>query len=221
MERLSAWRTRGHPAVTCQVDSSATEAQPYYGHGLKSALLKGGNMVKRSIAVIGAAALSMVIGGCEKQAKADPDAAKNAIKADEKKWNDEFQAKDNEAAMSHYADDAFLVAPGVKGADGSTEIRKAFAAGGADPAFSLTFATDKVDAAASADMAYGRGHFSEKYTDPKSGKVMTETGSFLTVYKKQQDGSWKAVEDFAAADADATKPVEPGKAVTHAKMTSF
>jgi uncharacterized protein (TIGR02246 family) len=178
-------------------------------------------MVKASIALIGAAALALVIGGCQKQAKPDPEAAKNAIKADEKKWNDEFQAKDNEAAMSHYADDAFLVAPGVKGTDGSTEIRKAFAAAGADPAFSLTFAVDKVDAAASGDMAYGRGHFSEKYTDPKTGKVMTDSGSFLTVYKKQQDGSWKAVEDFAAADPGATKPVEPGKPATRARMTSF
>jgi ketosteroid isomerase-like protein len=80
-------------------------------------------MVRPSIALIGAAALALVIGGCEKQAKSDPDAAKNAIKADEKRWNQEFQAKDVEAAMSHYADDAFLVAPGVKGTDGSTEIR--------------------------------------------------------------------------------------------------
>jgi ketosteroid isomerase-like protein len=123
--------------------------------------------------------------------------------------------------MSHYADDAFLVAPGLKGTDGSTEIRKSFAGASADPAFSLTFASDKVDAAASGDMAYSRGHFTEKYTDPKTSKVMTTSGSYVTVYKKQQDGSWKAVEDFAAADPDGTKPVEPAKPTTRAKMTSF
>jgi uncharacterized protein (TIGR02246 family) len=178
-------------------------------------------MVKPSIALIGAAALALVIGGCEKQAKSDPDAAKTAVKADEKKWNDEFKAKDSEGIVSHYADDGFLVAPGVKGTDGSTEIRKAFAQASTDPNFSLTFASDKVDAAASGDMAYSRGHFTEKYTDPKTSKVMTTSGSYLTVFKKQQDGSWKAEEDFAAADPDATKPVEPGKPATRAKMTSF
>ena len=104
---------------------------------------------------------------------------------------------------------------------GSTEIRKAFAQASTDPNFSLTFASDKVDAAASGDMAYARGRFTEKYTDPKTSKVMTTSGSYLTVYRKQQDGSWKAVEDFAAADPDATKPVEPGKPATRAKMTSF
>lgn len=178
-------------------------------------------MVKASIALVGAAALALLVGGCEKQAKSDPDAVKNAIKADEKKWNQEFQSKDTEALVSHYADDAFFVGPGVKGTDGSTEIRKAYAQASTDPAFSISFASDKVDAAASGDMAYSRGHFTEKYTDPKTSKVMTTSGSYLTVYKKQQDGSWKAVEDFAAADPDATKPVEPGKPAIGAKMTSF
>jgi hypothetical protein len=50
---------------------------------------------------------------------------------------------------------------------------------------------------------------------------MTDSGSYLTVYKKQSDGSWKAVEDFAAPDPDSTKPVEPGKPATRAKMVSF
>jgi hypothetical protein len=49
---------------------------------------------------------------------------------------------------------------------------------------------------------------------------MTDKGSYLSVYKKQSDGSWKIIEDFAVADPDSAKPVEPGKAVTHAKMVS-
>ena len=89
-----------------------------------------------------------------------------------------------------------------------------------DPAFSVTFASDKIDTAGSGDLAYARGHFSEKYTDPKTSKVMTDSGSYITVYKKQQDGSWKAVEDFAAADPDSTKEVPPEKPAVRAKMTS-
>jgi ketosteroid isomerase-like protein len=73
----------------------------------------------------------------------------------------------------------------------------------------------------SGDLAYSRGHFTEKYTDPKTGKVMTDSGSYLTVYKKQEDGSWKAVEDFVVADPSSAKVVEPGKPMTRAKMVSF
>ena len=33
-------------------------------------------------------------------------------------------------------------------------------------------------------------------TDKATGKPATSAGSYLTVYKRQADGSWKAVEDF-------------------------
>ena len=172
--------------------------------------------------LIGAAVLGLVAGGCQKQtAGPDPGLVRNAIKADEKKWNDQFKSKDSEGLISHYADDAFFIAPGVKGADGMLALRKAYADATTDPAFSVSFASDKIDVAASGDMAYARGHFSEKYTDPKSSKVMTESGSYITLYKKQQDGSWKAVEDFAAADPGSTKEVPPEKPAVRAKMTSF
>jgi uncharacterized protein (TIGR02246 family) len=174
-----------------------------------------------SFVLLGSAALALTVGGCQKPAAAaDPDAVKNAIKADEKKWNDQFKAKDTESLVGHYADDAYFVAPGVKPADGLTPIRKAYANAMTDSAFSVNFASDKIDVSASGDMAYARGHFSEKYTDPKTGKAMTDSGSYITVYKKQEDGSWKAVEDFAAADSDSTKEVAPEKPAVPAKMTS-
>jgi uncharacterized protein (TIGR02246 family) len=177
----------------------------------------------RSVALAGFAALGMILGGCQKQAAAGADTAsvKKALQADEKAWNEQFKAKDTEGLVGHYAPDAFFIAPGLKAADGSTAIRKAYADAGTDPNFHLTFASDKIDVAASGELAYARGHFSEKYTDPKTGKLMQDSGSYVTVYKKQDDGSWKAVEDFAAADPGTAKPIEPGPPATRAKMTSF
>ena len=169
-------------------------------------------MTNRSVALLGAASLAILGGGCEKQSPAtDAGAVKSAIQSDEKKWNDQFKGKDTEALVSHYADDAFFVGPGVKGTDGSMAIRKAYADASTDPNFSVTFGSDKIDVAGSGDLAYARGHFSETYTDPQTKKAMKTSGSYITVYKKQSDGSWKAVEDFAASDPDATKPAEPAK----------
>ena len=34
------------------------------------------------------------------------------------------------------------------------------------------------------------------YTDPATKKPKTESGHYLTVYRKAADGSWQAVEDF-------------------------
>ena len=180
--------------------------------------------MRNSISMALLATAALAIGGCAKDSNggsASPDKVKQAIQADEAKWNQQFKDKDTEGVVGHYADDAYFVAPGVKPADGSTAIRQVYATAGTDPAFQIKFASDKVDVASSGDMAYSRGHFSEQYTDPKTQKVMADSGSFLTVWKKQDDGSWKAVEDFAVADPDSTKPVPPGKPATKAKMTSF
>jgi uncharacterized protein (TIGR02246 family) len=175
-----------------------------------------------SVALIGAAAISLALGACSKSDKgagaADADSVKQAIKADETKWNKDFKTKDTEGLAGHYGDDAYLVAPGQKPADGSTAIRQIYATASTDPAFGVEFASDKIDVGG--DLAYARGKFTEKYTDRKTGKVMTDSGSYLTVYKKQDDGSWKAVEDFAVADPDSAKVVPPEKPAVRAKMTS-
>ena len=65
-----------------------------------------------------------------------------------------------------------------------------------DPNLKLTFAADRVQVAESGDLAYSRGHYAITTTDPKTSKPVDSQGSYLTVYKKQADGSWKATEDF-------------------------
>src|SRR4051812_15908513 len=121
----------------------------------------------RAFGLLGGAVLALAAGGCQKSAVTDTKTVEATIKADEKKWNDEFKSKDQEALVGHYADDAYFVAPGVKAANGSMQIRKTYSEGLHDKNFELSFASDKVDV--SGELAYARGHFNEKYTDPKTG----------------------------------------------------
>jgi len=181
-------------------------------------------MKVRAYALLGLGTAVLLIGGCQKPAAegSDPEAIKTAIKADEQKWSDEFQAKpkDLEALTAHYANDADFAAPGLKLISGMTGIRKAYSDGLTDPNFNFKFAADKVDVSQAGDMATARGRFDETYTDPESQKKVKVSGDFLTVYRKQTDGSWKAVQDWAVADPGKPTPVEPGKPATRAKMTS-
>lgn len=166
------------------------------------------NGAYRSAALFAFAGL--VLTGCGQQANTpDTSAITNMIKADQQKWNDQFKAKDQEGLLAHYADDAYFIAPGGPAANSSTDLRKAYAGALADHYFSVTLGSDKVDVAASGDLAYARGHFTESHQDAKSHQVVTESGSYLTVYKKQADNSWKAVEDFAAADPTTRKESAP------------
>jgi ketosteroid isomerase-like protein len=72
-----------------------------------------------------------------------------------------------------------------------------------DPAFKLTFAADKVDVSASGDLAVTTGTYKATFTDPATKKITHEEGGYVTAYKEQDDGSWKAVSDINAAAAPA------------------
>ena len=49
-------------------------------------------------------------------------------------------------------------------------------------------------------MVYTQGTYSMTMSDPKSGKPVTDNGKYLTVFKKQADGKWKAVADMINSD---------------------
>jgi ketosteroid isomerase-like protein len=75
-------------------------------------------------------------------------------------------------------------------------IRAETATFAADPVLKVEFASDRIQVAASGDLAYTRGHYTMTMTDPATRKPAAGSGSYLTVWKKQPDGGWKAVEDF-------------------------
>ena len=45
-------------------------------------------------------------------------------------------------------------------------------------------------------LAYRRGAFKITYTNPQTKQAENGAGTYLTVFRKQADGSWKVVEDF-------------------------
>lgn len=119
-----------------------------------------------------------------------------AITAQQTQWNQDIKAKAVEPWVGHYAHDAVVMGPGVAPARGSDDIRAAVTQILADPNFQLSFTTDKVKVAGSGDMAYTEGKYTQAATDPKTHKVVHETGTYVTVFHKTDDGAWKAVEDI-------------------------
>jgi ketosteroid isomerase-like protein len=60
---------------------------------------------------------------------------------------------------------------------------------------SLTWTPIKADMAASGDLGYTYGNYVFKSKD-KEGKPVTSYGKYMSVWKKQKDGSWKVVVDM-------------------------
>ena len=140
-------------------------------------------------------------------APAPTDAARiiDTIKTGEVHWNSDWKSGDAGKVTAHYAPNATLMLSGSPVMTGAEAIRAGVQQAVDDPAFSLTFASDKVDVAQSGDLAASRGPYKMTQTDPATKAVSTVTGTFVTVYKPGTDGQWKAVWDIATPGAAAAK----------------
>ena len=141
------------------------------------------------------AALALV--ACDRGApEADTAAIQRELQQNEEQWNRAYAERNAEALAAMYADDAALANPGdelVRGKDG---IREATASFASDPNLKVSFRANRIEVAKSGDLAYTRGRYLLTMTNPDTGKPESSTGHYLTVWRKQADGSWKAVEDF-------------------------
>lgn len=143
------------------------------------------------------AAAMVALVGCQQTAgRVDVAAIENELKQAEARWNQAYAAHDAATLASAYADDAALANPGAPLVTGAEAIRRETAAFAADPNMRVQFASDRIRVAASGDFAYTRGHYTLTMSDPATRRPVNSTGSYLTVWQKQRDGTWKAVEDF-------------------------
>ena len=152
------------------------------------------------------AALAGTLTACNQASAGNHDADVKALQDSETQWNQDYAAKDATKIASYYADGAVLMAPGVPAAVGKDAISKMIGEMVADPALSLKFQASKVDVAQSGDLAYTQGTYTLTFTDPQTKQVVHDHGSYVTDYRKQTDGLWKAVADIATSDVPPAPP---------------
>ncbi len=147
--------------------------------------------------------LSLSLIACKEKAP-DTAADEKAIRDSEAASLKDWQAKDADKITSHYAPDAVLMITNVPATKGSDAIKSVVNPMLKDPHMSLTFSPSVVVLSKNDDMAYVQGFYTMTYSEPRTGSTLIEKGKYLTVYKKQDDGSWKIAEDIDNADAPAT-----------------
>lgn len=134
--------------------------------------------------------------GCDTREKPDQAAIEQQILAQEERWNRAYAQRDAEALVGFFADDAAMASPGEQLVRGKESIRQAVESFARDPNLSVAFRANRVQVAESGDLAYSRGQYMLTSTDPSTNQPESSRGYYLTVWKRQADGSWKAVEDF-------------------------
>lgn len=110
------------------------------------------------------------------------------IRQEETAWLKAIGAGQIDATVSYYGDGALLLAPNAPIARTKERIRQTWMQIFASVPAGATFSgeTTKVEVARSGDLAYSTGTYA--FANPAIDK-----GKFVDVWKKQADGSWKAV----------------------------
>ncbi len=167
---------------------------------------EGGKMMRNIARVAIAASALTMLASCDKPQRneagnTDTDAVGKMLKDNESRWNGLYKARDAAGLAGIYAEDAAIANPGAPLVEGGKDVRAAVKQFVADPNLDVQFASDRVQVARSGDLAYTRGHFTMRSTDPATKQPRTDSGNYLTVWQKQADGSWKAVEDFVVPGA--------------------
>jgi ketosteroid isomerase-like protein len=153
----------------------------------------------------GALALMLFASGCSPSTPKDTRAAdETTIRNLDAQWAKSAAAKDVDATVGYYSDDASLLAPNAPIASDKQAIRASWASL-LGPDSSLTWQATKVEVARSSDLAYVMGTYQLAMKDPQ-GRPANDTGKFVEVWKKQADGNWKTVVDIFNSDLPEQKP---------------
>jgi uncharacterized protein (TIGR02246 family) len=161
-------------------------------------------------------ALVLALAGCDHTRPSAPDTYDADVKAItdiETEWSKATAANDADKSISYFADDAMMIISGEEPLRGKAAVGAIFYEIAKDPLFSLRFQTAKVDVARSGDLAYTWGSYQVTETDPATHQPMSDHGSYVTTYRKQADGVWKAELDIVVSNAPAPPP--PSANVSH------
>lgn len=129
----------------------------------------------------------------------------DAIRAADQQWLKVFAARELEESVAFCSDDGSVLAPNVPIATGKQAIGKLFSGFFALPNLNISWQPDKAEVAKSGDLGYTSGKYQMRFNDA-SGKLISDRGKYVTVWKKQRDGSWKVFLDIFNSDLPMTAP---------------
>ncbi len=154
----------------------------------------------RSALIIAVILLSLTFGF----AQAQP-AGGNPVKAADIAFAQATKDRGLEGWMSFFADDAYAgTKPSVQGKE---ELRKFYQGLFARRDLKFEWAPDQAQVFASNIMGYTSGRYTMSFTNFK-GEPASQSGSYVTIWQKQPDGSWKVLSDFGSQDKPAVAPAK-------------
>ena len=138
-------------------------------------------------------AVVLVSAGCARSANVEQE--RTALMAADRDWSQ--TTKDPDKFASFVAADASFYPPGMPVVKGQAAVKDAFTQMSSAPGFSLQWSAEKAEIGGAGDIGYTTG----TYQAAQGGG--SEKGKYVTVWKKQADGRWKAIVDSFNSDLPA------------------
>jgi ketosteroid isomerase-like protein len=148
------------------------------------------NSRQRTVTVLVFLIVSACTSLCQTKEKAE-----GAVLVADAAWLKTYIEKDVDKSVAFCDEQGSLLWPSSPAATGKNAIAKLTASAFAISDFKLVWHPEKVGVAHSGDLGYTIGTYDWSYKDA-SGKAITDKGKYLTVWKKQADGSWKVLFDM-------------------------
>ena len=104
------------------------------------------------------------------------------------------EGKDVEKVVAYWTDDAVIVPSGAPTISGKAAIRDYVKQSFGTPGFKISWKT--LDASVSSDGSMGYTTAESSFTFPgPDGKLQTQTGRGVAIWRRNSDGQWKCVYD--------------------------
>ncbi|MGE0623910.1 MAG: DUF4440 domain-containing protein [Pseudomonadales bacterium] len=123
------------------------------------------------------------------------------LRAADAAWARAAAAGDTDAILKFWADDATNYFPGMPPAKGKTAIEKLVMRNRSQADFRLSWEATDVMVAASGELGYTSGPFELRARSP-SGELVTRTGHYVCVWRKDADGRWQCILESSVFDPD-------------------
>ena len=157
----------------------------------------------------GAIAWSLACAQVEAPVEAvDLEAVKAELMARDKAWADAYASAENstDAFMAPFEDGARLLAPDTPLAVGKDAIRAVIEEMEAMPGIETSWSAEAADVSEGGDFGYTTGSYYMNLDGPDGTPIRID-GKYLTVWRRQADGSWKATADMFNPNGPPT-PIE-------------
>jgi ketosteroid isomerase-like protein len=121
-------------------------------------------------------------------------------------WAKAAASMDVERILSYWADDAIVLEPDQHALIGKAAIRQMVQDRMKAPKFTITWSPESAVISKGGDMGYLVEHNRVTFAD-STGKVHTQFGKVVTIWRKEPNGAWKCVVD--TWNANSTENVYP------------